>query len=118
MDFTSFDIEFSALLDRGILRRQTDFVVELERLRELADQVEPATDKEKAHRLITKLNMVMANQRPPVSDATTAATSVQRRARNAQGSPPERITAIRAGKAEIGSTADTATPEEQADSGN
>lgn len=113
MDFTRFDAEYGAVLNRGMSMQRADFAVEVERLHGLADQVEPAASQEKAHGLVAKLDKVLANRPEPVSEAVTAAVRAHRRARNAQGGLQERITSIRAGIAEIGAIADTAPPKEQ-----
>ena len=113
MDFATFDVEYDEVLGRGLSMPPAEFAVEVERLRALADEVEPGPDRENAHRLVSKLDTILARHQPAASEAMTRAIQVHRRARNAHGTLQERIDQLHTGMDEIGRIADGVDREEQ-----
>ena len=113
VDFTTFDVEYDGVLNRGLSMPRAEFAVEVERLRALADEIEPASDQDNTHRLVAKLDTILAQHQPAASESMTTAIQIHRRARNAKGTLQQRIDQLRAGMDEIGRIADGADREEQ-----
>ena len=107
MDYRTFDAEYAQVLAAARSMDSATLASEVERLRALVPLVEPRSDQSQAELLVTQLSEILDMEQPSVSGAMAAAVRVHRRARNAQGSPTERIAALRAGIDEIGQIADT-----------
>jgi hypothetical protein len=113
MDYDGFDAEYGRVLEAAGSLEPAVLAVEVERLRALADSVQPPADQEAARLLMTSLDSALGNEQPPISDAMAAAIRVHRQARTAQGTADERIEQLRTGIAEIGRIAATADADEQ-----
>ena len=113
MDYDGFDAEYGRVLDAAGSLEPAQLAVEVERLRALAESVQPPEDQEAARLLMTSLDSALGTERPPISDELAEALRVHRQARTAQGTADERIEQLRAGIAEIGRIAATADAGEQ-----
>ena len=112
MDYDAFDVELRRVLDAATARSldEATLAAEVDRLRGLANLVEPAADRKLAGSHLTSLERALSYEPPPLSDELAEAIRVQSRAQSAEGTPAQRIEHLSAAIAEIGRIADAASP--------
>jgi hypothetical protein len=110
-----FDAEYQRVVQAAQSELSTEALrVEVQRLRQLAAQLEDPDDREEAGHAVAMLeNVVAPDPCPRPSEAVLAANQAYADATSSDGTPAERITRAEAGIREIARIARTADPDEE-----
>ncbi|GAA1540351.1 hypothetical protein [Kribbella lupini] len=113
MDYDQFDAAYGEVLAGARSLDATALESEVSRLRALAAELPSPADQQAAHLLIASLEDALGRPQPSLSPELAAAIRIQSTAQTTEGTPADRIQAIREAINQIAAIANTAPPTEQ-----